>query len=45
MFDFSTDCVLLVLADAWYEEADYIRSYGAFKAACAPAAASDPSSP
>jgi hypothetical protein len=26
---------LLVLADAWYDEAEYIRSYGAFKAACA----------
>jgi dTDP-4-dehydrorhamnose 3,5-epimerase-like enzyme len=45
MYDFSADCVLLVLADAWYEEADYIRSYGAFKAACAPAEGSDASSP
>jgi dTDP-4-dehydrorhamnose 3,5-epimerase-like enzyme len=35
MYDFSADCVLLVLADAWYEEAEYIRNYGAFKAACA----------
>ena len=35
MYDFSADCVLLVLADAWYEEAEYIRSYSAFKAACA----------
>jgi len=34
MYDFSPDCVLLVLADAWYEEAEYIRSYSAFKAAC-----------
>ena len=35
MYDFSADCVLLVLADAWYEEGEYIRSYSAFKAACA----------
>ena len=35
MFDFSPDCVLLVVADAWYEEGEYIRSYDAFKAACA----------
>ena len=35
MYDFSSDCVLLVLADGWYEVADYIRDYGAFKAACA----------
>ena len=35
MYDFSPDCVLMVLADAWYEEAEYIRSYSAFKAACA----------
>lgn len=34
MHDFSPDCVLLVLADEWYDEADYIRDYGAFKAAC-----------
>lgn len=33
MYDFSADCVLLVVADAWYEEAEYIRSYSAFKAA------------
>lgn len=35
MYDFSPDCVLLVLADDWYDEADYIRDYSAFKAACA----------
>lgn len=34
MHDFSSDCVLLVLADGWYDVADYIRDYGAFKAAC-----------
>jgi dTDP-4-dehydrorhamnose 3,5-epimerase-like enzyme len=33
MYEFSSDCVLLVLADGWYEVADYIRDYGAFKAA------------
>lgn len=30
MYDFSEDCVLLVLADAHYDEADYIRSYEEF---------------
>jgi dTDP-4-dehydrorhamnose 3,5-epimerase-like enzyme len=30
MTDFSPDCVLLVLADAIYDEADYIRDYDAF---------------
>lgn len=30
MFDFSTDCVLMVLASEHYEEADYIRDYDAF---------------
>lgn len=30
MFDFSTDCVLMVLADAYYDESDYIRSYQDF---------------
>lgn len=30
MTDFSEDCVLLVLADAPYDEADYIRDYQAF---------------
>ena len=31
MHDFSTDCVLLVLASEFYNEADYIRSYDEFK--------------
>ena len=31
MHDFSPDCVLLVLADDWYDEADYIRDYRVFK--------------
>ena len=31
MHDFSADCVLLVLADQYYNEADYIRSYDDFK--------------
>jgi dTDP-4-dehydrorhamnose 3,5-epimerase len=31
MHDFSEDCVLLVLADAHYDESDYIRDYSAFK--------------
>lgn len=30
MFDFSPDCVLMVLADAYYDEADYIRDYKIF---------------
>jgi dTDP-4-dehydrorhamnose 3,5-epimerase len=30
MYDFTADCVLLVLADLPYDEADYIRSYDAF---------------
>jgi len=33
MHDFSEDCVLLVLADDYYDEADYIRSYADFKRA------------
>ena len=33
MSDFSADCVLMVLADAAYDEADYIRNYGGFLAA------------
>lgn len=33
MFEFSSDCVLLVLADDWYDVADYIRDYSAFKIA------------
>ena len=31
MSDFSEDCVLLVLADADYDELDYIREYETFK--------------
>ncbi len=31
MHDFSPDCVLLVLASEFYDEADYIRSYDDFK--------------
>jgi len=30
MFDFSTDCVLMVLASELYDEADYIRDYPKF---------------
>lgn len=30
MFEFSADCVLMVLADAYYDESDYIRSYQDF---------------
>jgi len=30
MHDFSSDCVLMVLADAYYDEADYIRNYDDF---------------
>lgn len=30
MHDFSTDCVLLVLASEHYDEADYIRDYDGF---------------
>jgi len=30
MYDFSEDCVLVVLADAIYDEADYIRNYDEF---------------
>ena len=33
MHDFSSDCVLLVLADAAYDEGDYIRDYDQFLAA------------
>ena len=35
MSEFSPDCVLMVLADAPYDEADYIRDYDAFRAALA----------
>jgi hypothetical protein len=30
MYDFSPDCVLMVLADAYYDEDDYIRDYDEF---------------
>jgi dTDP-4-dehydrorhamnose 3,5-epimerase-like enzyme len=30
MHDFSRDCVLMVLAAAHYDEADYVRDYGEF---------------
>ena len=30
MYDFSEDCVLMVLADAHYDESDYIRSHSEF---------------
>jgi len=30
MYDFSEDCVLMVLADTVYEESDYIRNYDEF---------------
>jgi len=33
MYDFSKDCVLLVLASELYEENDYIRNYNDFQAA------------
>ena len=32
MSDFSADCVLMVIADAAYDERDYIRDYATFKA-------------
>ncbi|MGE6136564.1 sugar 3,4-ketoisomerase [Aeromonas salmonicida] len=32
MYDFSEDCVLMVLADQLYDESDYIRDYGLFQA-------------
>jgi len=31
MYDFSTDCVLLVITSDDYDEADYIRDYGEFQ--------------
>jgi dTDP-4-dehydrorhamnose 3,5-epimerase-like enzyme len=31
LYDFSEDCVLLVLADQPYEESDYIRNYEEFR--------------
>ncbi len=30
MYDFSPDCVLMVLADKYYDEEDYIRDYKEF---------------
>ena len=30
MYDFSTDCVLMVLANQYYDELDYIRNYEDF---------------
>ena len=30
MFDFTDDCVLMVLADAFYDESDYVRDYEEF---------------
>ncbi len=35
MYDFTPDCVLLVMADAPYAEADYIRDYALFQQAIA----------
>jgi len=32
MYDFSEDCVLLVLADQLYDESDYVRDYEIFLA-------------
>ena len=31
IYDFSPDCVLMVLASEYYDESDYIRDYSAFK--------------
>jgi len=30
MHDFSQDCILMVLADTYYEDSDYIRDYDKF---------------
>ena len=30
IFDFSEDCVLMVLADEFYEEEDYLKTYEEF---------------
>ena len=30
MYDFSPDCVLMVLADQLYDESDYVRDYEVF---------------
>ena len=32
MYEYSEDCVLMVLADKLYDESDYIRDYSEFKA-------------
>lgn len=34
MYDFSVDCVLMVLANEYYDEADYIRNYEDFLKEC-----------
>lgn len=34
MFDFSEDCVLMVLADSLYDESDYVRDYDVFLEMC-----------
>ncbi|MBY0444404.1 MAG: FdtA/QdtA family cupin domain-containing protein [Burkholderiales bacterium] len=34
MYDFSEDCVLMVLADNHYDESDYIRNYEEFIKGC-----------
>jgi dTDP-4-dehydrorhamnose 3,5-epimerase-like enzyme len=34
MYDFSPGCVVMVLADDWYDEVDYIRDYQTFIEAC-----------
>lgn len=34
MYDFSDDCVLMVLASDYYNEEDYIRNYEEYKAEC-----------
>ncbi len=31
MYDFSSDCVLMVLADSYYDKDDYIQNYNEFK--------------
>jgi dTDP-4-dehydrorhamnose 3,5-epimerase-like enzyme len=31
IYDFSPDCVLMVLASEYYDESDYIRDYSVFK--------------
>jgi hypothetical protein len=30
MYDFSSDCVLMVVASEYYDESDYIRDYQEF---------------